>query len=106
MAGIQSPFIQNREEILTIAAKHGAYNVRLFGSAVRGEATDSSDIDLLVDFEEGRSLFDLISLKQELEEITRRRYMYMGVDARLVWIIIKNDLPDLERSIRINLEEM
>jgi len=51
MADIQSSFIKNREKILTIAAKHGAHHVRLFGSAVRGEATDSSDIDLLVDFE-------------------------------------------------------
>jgi len=86
MAGIQSPFIKNREEILTIAAEHGAHNVRLFGSAVRGEATDSSDIDLLVDFEEGRSLFDLISLKQELEEITRIKIHVVTRDS-LHWYI-------------------
>ena len=40
-----------REEILRIAAKHGAYNVRVFGSVARGEADEKSDIDLLVEFE-------------------------------------------------------
>ncbi len=69
MADIRSQLIKNRDEILSIAAKHGAYNVRLFGSVVRGETTDMSDIDLLVDFEEERSLFDLIALKQDLEDM-------------------------------------
>ncbi len=40
-----------REEILRIAAKHGAHNVRVFGSVARGEADEKSDIDLLVEFE-------------------------------------------------------
>jgi hypothetical protein len=44
-----------RDAILRIAAKRGAYNVRLFGSAARGEAGEGSDIDLLVEFEPGRS---------------------------------------------------
>ncbi|MEX0269378.1 nucleotidyltransferase family protein [Leptolyngbyaceae cyanobacterium UHCC 1019] len=39
-----------REEILNIAAKHGAFNVRVFGSVARGEADEQSDIDLLVDY--------------------------------------------------------
>ena len=46
-----------REEILRIAAKHGARNVRVFGSLARGEADAQSDIDLLVGFEPGRSIF-------------------------------------------------
>jgi hypothetical protein len=50
---------QKREEILQVAAKYGAYNVRLFGSVVRGEADEASDIDILVDMEPGRSLLDL-----------------------------------------------
>jgi hypothetical protein len=50
---------QQREEILDVAAKYGAYNVRLFGSVVRGEADEASDIDILVDMEPGRSLLDL-----------------------------------------------
>jgi predicted nucleotidyltransferase len=40
---------QKRQEILAIAAKHGAYNVRIFGSVVRGEADEASDVDILVD---------------------------------------------------------
>ncbi|WP_373479893.1 nucleotidyltransferase family protein [Geminocystis sp.] len=42
---------QKREEILKIAAKHGAYNVRVFGSVARGEADEKSDIDFLIDYE-------------------------------------------------------
>ena len=40
---------EKRQEIIEIVARHGANNVRIFGSAVRGEATPESDIDLLVD---------------------------------------------------------
>jgi uncharacterized protein len=57
-----------REDISRIAAAHGARNVRLFGSVPRDESTDSSDLDLLVDMSDGRSLFDLVALGDELEE--------------------------------------
>jgi predicted nucleotidyltransferase len=50
---------ENRDQILKIAERHGARNVRVFGSVARGEADDQSDIDLLVDMEPGRSLLDL-----------------------------------------------
>ena len=43
--------LEKREEILTIAAKHGAYNVRIFGSVARGEADEDSDIDFLIDYD-------------------------------------------------------
>ena len=59
----------NREEILRIAAKYGAYNVRIFGSVARGEADEQSDIDLLVNMEPGRSLFDLGGLLADLEDL-------------------------------------
>jgi predicted nucleotidyltransferase len=58
-----------REEILRIAAKHGAYNVRVFGSVARGEAGPESDVDVLVDLELGRSLLDHAALMLELEEL-------------------------------------
>jgi uncharacterized protein len=48
-----------REDILQIAARHGARNVRVFGSVARGESGPDSDIDFLVEMEPGRSLFDL-----------------------------------------------
>lgn len=46
-----------------------AGNVRLFGSTGRGEQDGSSDLDLLVDMAEGRTLFDLVALSDELEEL-------------------------------------
>lgn len=57
-----------REDVRRIAAAHGAGNVRLFGSAGRGEEGASSDLDLLVDMTEGRTLFDLIALSNDLEK--------------------------------------
>lgn len=62
-----------REAILRIAAKHGARNVRVFGSTIRQTATDDSDIDILVDLEAGRSLLDQVGLKQELEVLLGRK---------------------------------
>jgi predicted nucleotidyltransferase len=64
---------QQRTEILRLAAKHGAYNVRIFGSVARGEADDRSDIDLLVDLASGRSLLDLGGLLIDLEELLQCR---------------------------------
>ena len=59
---------EKRDEVLRICAKYGARNVRVFGSAARGEAGAGSDIDLLVEFEPGRSLLDQAGLVAELEE--------------------------------------
>ena len=58
-----------REEIISIAARHGARNVRVFGSVARGEDDDKSDIDLLVEFESGRSLLDHAGLWLELQDL-------------------------------------
>ena len=58
-----------REDILRIAARHGARNVRLFGSVARGEIGPESDIDFLVEMEEGRSLLDHVALWQDIEEL-------------------------------------
>jgi predicted nucleotidyltransferase len=60
---------QKRAEILRIATKHGASNVRIFGSVARGEARFDSDVDVLVDLEPGRSLLDHVALQLELEEL-------------------------------------
>jgi predicted nucleotidyltransferase len=61
-----------RGEILTLAARHGATNVRVFGSVARGDADAASDVDFLVDFEPGRSLFDLAGLLIDLEDLLGR----------------------------------
>ncbi len=57
-----------REEILAIAARRGASNLAVFGSVARGEASDASDVDILVDLEAGRSLLDLGGLLMDLRE--------------------------------------
>jgi uncharacterized protein len=61
-----------REAILQIAAKHGARNVRVFGSVARGAADDQGDIDFLVDMEPGRSLLDLGGLLMDLQDLLGR----------------------------------
>jgi uncharacterized protein len=61
--------LEKRQEILKIAAKHGAYNVRIFGSVARGEADEASDVDFLVEMEQGRSLMDLGGLLMDLQEL-------------------------------------
>jgi predicted nucleotidyltransferase len=58
-----------REAILAAAERHGGRNVRVFGSMVRGEGTTESDLDLLIELEEGRSLLDIVAIKQDLESL-------------------------------------
>jgi hypothetical protein len=58
-----------RQEILRLANKYGARNVRIFGSTARGAATPESDLDMLVEFEPERSLLDQTALMQELERL-------------------------------------
>jgi hypothetical protein len=66
-------FLQSkREEILLAAARRGATNVRVFGSAVSGDFKPDSDIDFLVELEPGRSLFDLGGLLMDLQELLGR----------------------------------
>ncbi len=66
-----------RSDILGVAARHGARNVRVFGSVARGDARLDSDIDILVDLEPGRSLFDLGGLLYDLQTL-------LGVDVDVV----------------------
>ena len=58
-----------REQILAIAQKNGARDVRIFGSVARGDAGPDSDIDFLVNLESGRSLLDLARLLRELQTL-------------------------------------
>jgi hypothetical protein len=62
-----------REEILRIARAHGARNVRVFGSAARGDADETSDVDFLVEFEPGTSLLQHGAMIAELEELLGRK---------------------------------
>ena len=62
-----------KTDILAIAARYGANNVRVFGSVARGDDSETSDIDLLVSMEKNRSLYDLIGLQQEVEQLFKRK---------------------------------
>jgi uncharacterized protein len=70
--GIDKLLQENREQILQIAARYGAHDIRIFGSLARGEARPDSDVDILVDLEPGRSLFDLGGLLMELQGLLGR----------------------------------
>lgn len=61
--------LDRRDEILAIAERYGATDLRLFGSLARGDATEDSDVDLLVRFEPGRSLLDQGGLLMDLREL-------------------------------------
>ena len=61
--------LDRRKTILEIAGRHGAKNVRIFGSVVRGQETAQSDVDFLVTLDQDRSLIDHAALMQDLEDI-------------------------------------
>lgn len=58
-----------RDEIIGIATRHGAKNVKLFGSILRDEIKEKNDVDFLVEMKKGRTLLDIISIKQDLEDL-------------------------------------
>ena len=70
---LQKLLKEKRAEILVLAAKRGARNIRIFGSVARGQADAESDIDFLVEMEEGRSLFDLGGLLMDLQELLGKK---------------------------------
>ena len=87
---------EKREDILRIAAKHGARNVRVFGSVVRGEARPNSDVEFLVDMQPGRTLLDMggllmdlrDALGQEVDVVTER-----GLKTRIRERVLKEAMP-------------
>jgi predicted nucleotidyltransferase len=68
-ASLRALVERHRDDIRAVAARHHGQRVRLFGSVARGQEREGSDIDLLVDFVPGSSLFDLLRLNRELEEL-------------------------------------
>ncbi|MGA2183979.1 MAG: nucleotidyltransferase family protein [Bryobacteraceae bacterium] len=77
---------EQREEILRLAALHGAHSLRVFGSVARGEANESSDLDLLVAWEPGRSLLDHAGLVQDLQELLGMK-VHVGTEKSLHWYV-------------------
>ena len=64
---------KHRQEILQAAVRYGARNLRLFGSVARGDFKPESDVDILIELEKGRSLFDMVGLGLDLEKILGRK---------------------------------
>ncbi len=86
---------QRRREIVEIAAKHGAHNLRVFGSVARGEESPDSDIDLLVDMEPGRSLLDLAGFNADLRDLLGRP-VDIVTEASLYWLIRRRILKEAQ----------
>lgn len=87
---------EKRAEILRIASRHGARDVRVFGSVARGEADGQSDVDFLVELEAGRSLLDLGGLQMELESLLGRRVDVVtarGLKARIRERVLREAVP-------------
>lgn len=70
--GLDSVLRGKRDEILRIATSHRARDVRIFGSVARGDSGPNSDIDILVKLDHGRSLLDIIAIKQGVEDVIGR----------------------------------
>ena len=79
----------HRNEILALAARNGASNIRVFGSVARGDDTPESDIDFLVNLQADRSLLDLARLMRELQAIGKPASYLPDVDA-IVNHVVKN----------------
>jgi predicted nucleotidyltransferase len=78
---LKQVLLEKREEILQIAAKHGAYNVRIFGSVARGEDDEKSDIDFLIDYDLSKiSPWFPSGLIQDLQSILGRKVDIVTVE--------------------------
>ena len=87
---------EKREEILKIAAKHGAYNVRIFGSAARGEADEQSDVDFLIDAGPKRTPFFPGGMVMDLQNLLGRRVDVVtekGLRSRIRERVLKEAVP-------------
>ena len=68
---------EKRTAIVKLGREHGATSIRVFGLVARGDNREASDVDLLVEFEKGRTLFDLIDLRLDLRDL-------LGVEVDIV----------------------
>lgn len=92
----EEAFGDKRDEILRIARAHGATRVRLFGSFARGNADATSDIDFLIDLEQGRHLLDLAAIKVELEDLLGREvdvFTEAGVSRYIRREVVREAIP-------------
>ena len=83
---------EKREEILGIASKHGAFNIRIFGSVARGEETENSDIDFLIDYDlkkispwfPGGLIVDLEELLQRKVDVITTKSLHHFIKDRIL----------------------
>jgi len=75
-----------RNDILKIADKYGAENIRVFGSTIRGDSKKNSDIDFLVHYKQDADLFDVVGLKDSLEELLGKKVDIVS-DRTIFWYI-------------------
>ena len=86
MVDLKTLRVDRRPEILGLARKRGAHNLRVFGSVARGEAQEGSDLDLLVEWEPGRSLLDHAGLVQDLQDLLGMK-VHIGTEKSLHWYV-------------------
>jgi len=94
--GIQEIIVSRKEQILALATKYGASDVRVFGSVARGTADEHSDVDFLVNLAPGRSLFDLGGLLYELQKLLGRNVDVItpaGLRPRIRDRVLKEAVP-------------
>ena len=90
---IETLLREKREDVLKMAAGHGAHNVRLFGSVVRGESGSSSDLDLLVTMDKDRSLLDLSALVLDLKDLLGIKVDVVTEDG-IYWLLRRKILKE------------
>lgn len=91
--GIEELLKKKRRAVLSVAGKHGARNIRIFGSVARGESSAESDIDLLVKMEKDRSLLDLSALTLELRELLGVKVDVISEDG-IYWLLRRRILKE------------
>ncbi|MBN1574878.1 MAG: nucleotidyltransferase family protein [Deltaproteobacteria bacterium] len=82
-----------RKKIIEIAERHGAHNVRVFGSASRGKTNEKSDVNFLVDFDEKTGLFDHIAFIHELEDLIGMK-VDVVTENSIYWLIRRRILKE------------
>ncbi len=83
-----------RDEIMRLMEQYGAYNVRVFGSVARGEAKPDSDVDFLISFPPNKSMFELVGLWLDLQELLGRDVSLLTEHDDMREHLLKNVMRD------------
>ena len=84
---------EKRDAVLSLAARHGARDIRIFGSAARDEAGEASDLDLLVSMDSDRSLLDLSALVLDLNDLLGIKVDVVNEDG-IYWLLRRKILKE------------